>query len=139
MKHPNGYKSMYGHLSRFAPGIRNGKSIRQKQIIGYVGSSGLATGPHLDFRLLKNNSFRNPLREIFPQAASLRPEQMAVFQEAIDPIIRWVQDPAIPKYRKEALLTSNDLERLKIQEAGSSGTRIQGAKRISKSKNRNAP
>ena len=139
MNHPNGYKSMYGHLSRFAPGIRNGKSIRQKQIIGYVGSSGLATGPHLDFRLLKNNSFRNPLREIFPQAASLRPEQMAVFQEAIDPIIRWVQDPAIPKYRKEALLTSNDLERLKIQEAGSSGTRIQGAKRISKSKNRNAP
>ena len=139
IKHPNGYRSMYGHLSRFAPGMRNGKSIRQKQIIGYVGSSGLATGPHLDFRLLKNNSFRNPLREISPPAASLRPEQMAAFQEGIDPIIRWAQDPASPKYRKEASLTSNDLERLKNQEAGFPGPRIQRAKRISRSKNRNAP
>ena len=139
IKHPNGYKSMYGHLSHFAPGIRNGKSIRQKQIIGYVGSSGLATGPHLDFRLLKNNSFRNPLREISPQAASLTPEQMAAFKEAIDPIIRWAQDPASPKYRRETLLTSKDLERLKIQEAGFSETRIQAVKRNSKSKRRNLP
>jgi murein DD-endopeptidase MepM/ murein hydrolase activator NlpD len=104
---------MYGHLSRFAPGIRTGKSIRQKQIIGYVGSSGLATGPHLDLRLLKNNAFRNPLREISPQAASLRPEQMAAFKEGTDPIIRWAQDPASPKYRKEASLTSKDLEGIK--------------------------
>ena len=139
IRHPKGYKSMYGHLSRFAPGIRTGKSIRQKQIIGYVGSSGLATGPHLDFRLLKNNAFRNPLREISPQAASLRPEQMAAFKEGTDPIIRWAQDPAGPKYRKEASLTSTDLERLKIQEAGFPGPRVQGAKRVSKSKSRNAP
>jgi murein DD-endopeptidase MepM/ murein hydrolase activator NlpD len=113
IRHPKGYKSMYGHLSRFAPGIRTGKSIRQKQIIGYVGSSGLATGPHLDLRLLKNNAFRNPLREISPQAASLRPEQMAAFKEGTDPIIRWAQDPASPKYRKEASLTSKDLEGIK--------------------------
>jgi len=137
IKHPNGYKSMYGHLSRFAPGIRNGKSIRQKQIIGYVGSSGLSTGPHLDFRLLKNNSFRNPLREISPQTAFLRPEQMAAFKQGTAPIIRWAQDPASPNYRKEASLTSNDLEKLKIEEAEFSGTRIQGAKRASKSKSRN--
>ena len=106
VRHPNGYKSMYGHLNRFGPGIRNGKSVRQKQTIGYVGASGLATGPHLDFRLLKNNSFRNPLREISPQAAPLRPEQMPAFKEGTDPVIRWAQDPAGPRYRMEASLTS---------------------------------
>ena len=109
IRHPKGYKSMYGHLSRFAPGIRTRKSIRQKQIIGYVGSSGLATGPHLDFRLLKNNAFRNPLREISPQAAPLRPDQVAAFKEATDPVIRWSQDPSAPKYQKVASLSSRNL------------------------------
>jgi murein DD-endopeptidase MepM/ murein hydrolase activator NlpD len=100
---------MYGHLSRFGPGVRNGKSIRQKQIVGYVGSSGLATGPHLDFRLLKNNSFRNPLREISPQAAPLSTHQMAAFMQETGPVIRWAQDPASPRYIKVASLTSRDL------------------------------
>jgi murein DD-endopeptidase MepM/ murein hydrolase activator NlpD len=109
LRHANGYKSTYGHLSRFAPGIRNGKSVRQKQVIGYVGSSGLSTGPHLDFRLSKNNAFRNPLREISPQAAPLRPDQMAAFKEATDPVVRWAQDPSAPKYQKVASLSSRDL------------------------------
>jgi murein DD-endopeptidase MepM/ murein hydrolase activator NlpD len=110
IKHPKGYKSMYGHLSRFAPGLRNGKSVRQKQIVGYVGSSGLSTGSHLDFRLLKNNAFRNPLREISPHAAPLRPDQMAVFKEATGPVIHWAQDPSAPKYQKVASLSSRNLE-----------------------------
>ncbi|MBI5968473.1 MAG: M23 family metallopeptidase [Deltaproteobacteria bacterium] len=110
IKHAKGYKSMYGHLSQFAPGIKKGKAVRQKQVIGYVGSTGLSTGPHLDFRLLKNNAFRNPLREIPPRAASLRPEQMDEFKEATDPVIRWLQDPANPRYRKVATLTSKELE-----------------------------
>jgi murein DD-endopeptidase MepM/ murein hydrolase activator NlpD len=109
LRHANGYKSMYGHLSRFGPGVRNGKSIRQKQIVGYVGSSGLATGPHLDFRLLKNNSFRNPLREISPQKAPLSTHQMAAFMQETGPVIRWAQDPASPRYIKVASLTSRDL------------------------------
>jgi murein DD-endopeptidase MepM/ murein hydrolase activator NlpD len=109
IRHPKGYKSMYGHLSRFAPGIRNGKSVRQKQIIGYVGSSGLSTGPHLDFRLLKNNAFRNPLRETSPQAAPLRPDQMAAFNQATDPAMRWAQDPSALKYQKVASLSSRNL------------------------------
>jgi murein DD-endopeptidase MepM/ murein hydrolase activator NlpD len=100
---------MYGHLSRFAPGIRNGKSVRQKQIIGYVGSSGLSTGPHLDFRLLKKNSFCNPLLEISPQAAPLRSNQMPAFKEAADAVIRWAQDPSAPKYQKVASLSSREL------------------------------
>ena len=109
IRHPRSYKSMYGHLSRFAPGIRNGKSVRQKQIIGYVGSSGLSTGPHLDFRLLKKNSFRNPLLEISPQAGPLRSNQMPAFKEATDPVIRWAQDPSASKSRKVASLSSRKL------------------------------
>jgi murein DD-endopeptidase MepM/ murein hydrolase activator NlpD len=109
LKHPNRYQSMYGHLSRFAPGIRNGKPIHQKQIIGYVGSTGLSTAPHLDFRLLKNGVFRNPRREISPPAPSLRQDQMADFKEKTDPVIRWVQDPSAPKYQKVASLSSRNL------------------------------
>ncbi|MGD0626109.1 MAG: M23 family metallopeptidase [Thermodesulfobacteriota bacterium] len=109
LKHPNRYQSMYGHLSRFAPGIRNGKPIHQKQIIGYVGSTGLSTAPHLDFRLLKNGIFRNPRREISPPAPSLRQDQMVEFKETTDPVIRWVQDPSAPKYQKVASLSSRNL------------------------------
>ncbi len=60
IKHRGGYKTYYGHLSRFAKGIRKGKKVRQKQIIGYVGRSGYATGPHLDYRVWHNGSFVDP-------------------------------------------------------------------------------
>jgi murein DD-endopeptidase MepM/ murein hydrolase activator NlpD len=61
IKHSNGVVSFYGHLSRYASGLRVGQMIDQKQLIGYVGMSGLATGPHLDFRLQKNGRFMDPL------------------------------------------------------------------------------
>jgi murein DD-endopeptidase MepM/ murein hydrolase activator NlpD len=61
VKHSNGYISYYGHLSRYAKGLRAGQSVSQKQLIGYVGMSGLATGPHLDFRLQRNGRFFDPL------------------------------------------------------------------------------
>jgi murein DD-endopeptidase MepM/ murein hydrolase activator NlpD len=110
LRHPKGYKSMYGHLGRFAPGIKKGKFVSQKQVIGYVGLTGLTTGPHLDFRLSKNNVFRNPLREFSPPAAPLRPDQMPEFKRATDPVIRWVEDPSNPQYRKVASLSSRNLE-----------------------------
>ncbi len=109
LRHPNGYKSMYGHLSRFAPGIQKGKFVSQKKVVGYVGLTGLTTGPHLDFRLLKNNVFRNPLREFSPPAAPLRPDQMPEFKQATDPLVRWVQDASAPKYQKVASLSSRNL------------------------------
>ncbi len=112
LKHVKGYQSMYGHLSRFAPGIRIGKSVYQKQQIGYVGSTGLSTGPHLDFRLLKNGVFRNPLKEISPRASSLKKDQMNRFVETTNPVVRWLQEtpPAI-NYRKVASLTSKEVEK----------------------------
>jgi murein DD-endopeptidase MepM/ murein hydrolase activator NlpD len=62
IRHANGYKSYYNHFSRFAYGIRVGKKVKMGQTIGYVGMTGLSTGPHLDFRVKKNGKWVNPLR-----------------------------------------------------------------------------
>lgn len=58
--HTGGYKTYYGHLSRFAAGIKRGAKVKQGQVIGFVGSSGLSTGPHLDYRIKEKGAFRNP-------------------------------------------------------------------------------
>jgi murein DD-endopeptidase MepM/ murein hydrolase activator NlpD len=60
VQHPDGFVSFYSHLSRFAPGLRVGQFVRQKQVIGFVGSSGLATGPHVCFRVTKDGRYVNP-------------------------------------------------------------------------------
>ncbi|MFH0920531.1 MAG: M23 family metallopeptidase [Fibrobacterota bacterium] len=61
IKHPNGYTTCYGHLNGFAKGVRRGKRVAQGDIIGYVGSTGLSTGPHLDYRVTRSGRFVNPL------------------------------------------------------------------------------
>ncbi|MBI3048558.1 MAG: M23 family metallopeptidase [Acidobacteria bacterium] len=63
LRHARGYETYYLHLSAFGPGIRAGRRVSQGQVIGRVGSTGLATGPHLDYRLRKNGAFVNPVRE----------------------------------------------------------------------------
>lgn len=68
IKHNSVYITLYGHLSRFAKNIKKGTSVKQGQTIGYVGKTGLATGPHLDYRVFKNGSAINPLRMHSPSA-----------------------------------------------------------------------
>ncbi len=111
IKHARGYQSYYGHLSRFASGIKRGQKVRQKQVIGYVGSTGLSTGPHLDFRLSRHKAFRNPLREISPRAAPLRSDQRAEFEQTKNQLLHWMNDPSSAKNRQVASLTSKDLEK----------------------------
>lgn len=60
VKHGDAYETCYGHLSGYAPGIKKGARVSQGQVIGYVGSTGLSTGPHLDFRVKYRGSFINP-------------------------------------------------------------------------------
>jgi len=61
VRHPNGYLTAYLHLSRFGAGVRSGVRVRQGQVIGYVGTSGLSTGPHLDYRVQRGGRWINPL------------------------------------------------------------------------------
>ena len=63
LRHASGYDSYYLHLSAFAPGIRRGVRVDQGQTVGSVGSTGLATGPHLHYGLRKNGTWVDPLRE----------------------------------------------------------------------------
>jgi murein DD-endopeptidase MepM/ murein hydrolase activator NlpD len=81
LHHRSGYSTMYNHLSRLGPGVRAGARVEQRQIIGYVGATGLATGPHLDYRIAKGGQFVNPLSEKFipgePLSAAERPAFVA--------------------------------------------------------------
>ncbi len=90
LRHMNGYMTCYGHLSRFGPGIRKGVRVRQKQIIGYVGSTGLSTGPHLDYRLVKDNQFRNPLKETFPIGIPIEKGEMETFRQRREGMLVWL-------------------------------------------------
>ena len=78
LRHRSGYETQYNHLSSVAPELRVGAHVRQKQIIGNVGATGLATGPHLDYRIVHNGTFVNPLSEKFipgePIPAAVRPD-----------------------------------------------------------------
>jgi murein DD-endopeptidase MepM/ murein hydrolase activator NlpD len=74
IKHNSVYTTTYMHLSRFGTGIQNGAYIKQGAIIGYVGSTGLSTGPHLDFRVHKNGQPVNPLNMESPPSDPVKPE-----------------------------------------------------------------
>jgi len=79
IKHANGYISGYGHLYRIRRGIRVGKKVNQGEVIGWVGSSGLATGPHLHFEIRKNGKYINPLSLKPPPTFSLKSEELTRF------------------------------------------------------------
>lgn len=80
LRHPGGLESMYSHLSRFSPLAKKGTRVRQGQVIGYVGSTGYATGPHLDFRLRKNGTFINPSKISSQRGEGISRRHMAEFK-----------------------------------------------------------
>lgn len=82
IRHPNNYVTAYGHLSRFAKGLKNAQKVKQGEIIGYVGSTGLSTGPHLDFSISKNGERVDFLKLKLPAASSVDPQYLTLFNEA---------------------------------------------------------
>jgi murein DD-endopeptidase MepM/ murein hydrolase activator NlpD len=79
LKHQNNMSTLYAHLSRFTPGLRKGQRVSQGQIIGAVGMTGLATGPHLHYELLVNGRHVDPMKIALPTAASIAPKYRAHF------------------------------------------------------------
>ena len=87
LQHGSTYTTLYAHLSRFAEGIRSGTRVEQGQTIGYVGSTGLATGPHLHYEFRVRGVHRDPLKVKLPQAAPLAEGYMADFRERVEPLL----------------------------------------------------
>jgi murein DD-endopeptidase MepM/ murein hydrolase activator NlpD len=84
LKHNNGYETAYGHMSAFAKGMEPGKRVRQGQVIGFVGSTGQSTGPHVHYEILVNGRFVDPMRIKLPRGRSLEGPLMAGFEKERD-------------------------------------------------------
>ena len=87
IRHSDGYVSYYGHLSRFANGMAKGQKVRQKQVIGYVGHTGLATGPHVCFRMSKDGRFVDPARLRLPGGPPLSTALRRTFASSRDVLL----------------------------------------------------
>lgn len=93
VRHRNGYATIYLHMSRFAHGMRKGGRVSQGQVIGYVGSTGLATGPHLCFRMRKNGAPVNPYHVKVPAEAAISKAHMAEFRTLSTPLLARFETP----------------------------------------------
>lgn len=83
IRHDKQYESGYAHLSRIASGMRPGARVRQGQVIGYVGSTGLATGPHLHFAMYSNGKYIDPLQASLPRTMPLTSTALAQFKSQV--------------------------------------------------------
>ncbi len=87
IEHGHKYSTLYAHLSRFRNGLKNHQRVTQGHIIGYVGQSGLATGPHLHYEFRINGIHRNPLTVELPSALSIKKSYLADFKEKTTPYL----------------------------------------------------
>ena len=84
LKHNNGYETAYGHMSAYAKGMEPGKRVRQGQVIGFVGSTGMSTGAHVHYEILVNGRFVDPMRVKLPRGRSLEGAVMTSFEKERD-------------------------------------------------------
>ena len=87
LKHAGTYSTVYAHLHRTAKNIHRGKKVKQGQIIGYVGQSGLATGPHLHYEFQVHGVHRNPLTVKLPKVKAIAKKNLPEFKKTIVPIL----------------------------------------------------
>lgn len=108
VRHANGYETMYLHMSRFAKGMKAGRRVKQGETIGYVGSTGLATGPHLCFRMYRNGDPINPNSVKTTAAAPVSRARMGAFRTTISPLL--------------AMLDGNEIRQAQADQADPSPT-----------------
>lgn len=97
IKHSNGYISSYSHQSRFAPDIKPGVRVRQGQIIGYVGTTGMATGPHCHFEIIVNGVKVDPMRIRIPDSKALTNQDLQAFLQERNNIDSLLNSPIAPE------------------------------------------
>lgn len=91
IRHANGYKTSYAHMRRFARGVKAGAKVRQGQVIGYIGSTGLSSGPHLHYEVLVNSRHVNPMTIKVPRERQLKGRELIEYQRErarIDELMR---------------------------------------------------
>ena len=91
VQHGSRYQTLYAHLSKFNRSARKGRRIKQGQVIGYVGSTGLATGPHLHFEFRVDGVHRDSLRIKLPKSRSIAKDQKSAYQAVADRMIEWLK------------------------------------------------
>jgi murein DD-endopeptidase MepM/ murein hydrolase activator NlpD len=96
LSHGGKYTTLYAHMSRFKKGMRNGQRVKQGQTIGYIGSSGLATGPHLHYEFRINGVHHNPLTVALPKAEPLNAKYMAAFKQQSHPLLAQLEALKLP-------------------------------------------
>ncbi|WP_375682572.1 MULTISPECIES: M23 family metallopeptidase [unclassified Bartonella] len=96
IQHANGYVSSYSHQSRYAPDIKPGVKVRQGQIIGYVGSTGMATGPHCHFEIIVNGVKVDPMRIRIPDSKALTNQDLQTFLQEKNNIDALINSPIAP-------------------------------------------
>jgi murein DD-endopeptidase MepM/ murein hydrolase activator NlpD len=82
LRHNSTYQTAYKHLKGFAPGVRKGTRVRQGQIVGYVGNTGMSTGPHLHFEFYQSGAYVDPMKKSFPSADPVPKSQLATFKSS---------------------------------------------------------
>lgn len=104
IKHGSRYQTLYAHLSKFNRSARKGRRVKQGQVIGYVGSTGLATGPHLHFEFRVDGVHRDSLRIKLPKSRSIDSSQRADYKAEAERMIEWLESQ-----KAEKLATSNSV------------------------------
>jgi murein DD-endopeptidase MepM/ murein hydrolase activator NlpD len=102
IRHANGYETAYGHMSAFARGMEPGKRVRQGQVIGYVGSTGLSTGAHLHYEIMINGRFVDPMKIKLPRGRVLESGLLAGFERERERLDNMMTRAASPLYASGA-------------------------------------
>jgi len=102
LQHAGIYTTLYAHMSKYNSKFKKGSRVKQGQIIGYIGSSGLVTGPHLHYEFRVNGVHKNPLKVKFPNVTPLNKEQMEDFKPVANTILAQLE-----AYRLGTPLLSN--------------------------------
>ena len=108
IQHGESYSTLFAHMSRYARGIKSGTKVKQGQTIGYVGKTGLATGPHLHYEFRINGVHRNPLKIPLPKALAIDAKYIADFRSKATPLLARL-DELSDKSKSERLVAGVDL------------------------------